>query len=479
MLFNSFQFLWLFPLIFMAYYAVSMWIKPSSPQTSRKLGNALLIVVSYGLYMQWVPAYALLLLGVTAVTFLCALYIEKHRAYHKRGLITGFATLALLPLLIFKYYNFLNDNISGLLVSMGFSAHLPGLNWAIPLGISFFTFQAVGYLFDVYYERIKAERNWWDYMLFVSFFPQILSGPISKAKDLLPQIKSERPFNYSQAVEGCKMLLWGMFLKVVLADRLGLYADIVFGGWQHNTGASCLAASLAYTFQIYGDFAGYSLMAVGVGKLLGFDLVNNFNRPYFSVSITDFWRRWHISLSTWLKDYVYIPLGGSRCSKARSYWNIFVTFLVSGIWHGANWTFIVWGVLHGFIQIVEKALGLQKCESRKLLVRLPRILVTFLIVNFLWTIFRAPTLEDGTGMIAKMLTESGPVLIPSKKDVLFSFMAIGIVVVSEFLQEFYPSRFALLHSRHTALRWMTYVILMMTILLAGVFDSSQFIYVSF
>lgn len=437
-----------------------------------------MILVSYGLYAQWVPAYALLLLGVTLITYISALYIENHAAYHKTGLIVGLATLSLLPLLIFKYYNFLNDNVSGFLSNLGFSAQLPGLNWAIPIGISFFTFQAVGYLFDVYYERIKAERNWWDYMLFVSFFPQILSGPISKAKDLLPQIKSERTFNYSQAVEGCKLLLWGMFLKVVMADRLGLYVDEVFDNWQYNTGSSCLVASFAYTFQIYGDFAGYSFMAVGVGKLMGFNLINNFNRPYFSVSITDFWRRWHISLSTWLKDYVYIPLGGSRCSKVRNYWNIFITFLVSGIWHGANWTFIVWGVLHGLIQIAEKALRLQKCESKRWMVRLSRILITFIMVNFLWTIFRVPTMDDGIGILTKMFTESGKLFLPNK-GIFFSFMSIGIVVISEFLQEFYPSRFSLLNAKHAAVRWCTYVVLVLLIMLAGVFDSSQFIYVSF
>ncbi|MCD8290156.1 MAG: MBOAT family protein, partial [Prevotella sp.] len=363
--------------------------------------------------------------------------------------------------------------------SVGIATSMPGLNWAIPIGISFFTFQAVGYLFDVYYKRIEAERNWWDYMLFVCFFPQILSGPISKAKDLLPQIKANRCFNYNQAVAGLKFLLWGMFLKVVMADRLGLYVDTVFDNWQYNSGVSCLVASFAYSFQIYGDFAGYSLMAVGVGRLLGFELINNFNRPYFSVSVTDFWRRWHISLSTWLKDYVYIPLGGSRCSKARNYINILITFLVSGIWHGANWTFIVWGVLHGVFQVIEKAIGLQKCESNKFLVRLPRIIVTFILINFLWTIFRMPTIVDGVGVIVRMFTQHGNLLIPNNKEVLFSFMSIGIVVVSEFLQEFAPSKFAMLNNKNICVRWITYVILIVIIMLAGVLDSSQFIYVSF
>ncbi len=393
-------------------------------------------------------------------------------------MIFACATLTLLPLLIFKYYNFINSSIAGLFSSLGLATSLPGLNWAIPLGISFFTFIAIGYLFDVYYGRIAAEHNWWDYMLFVSFFPQILAGPISKAKDVLPQIKANRPFDRAQAVAGLKFLLWGMFLKVVMADRLGLYVDTIFDNWQYNSGVSCLVASFAYSFQIYGDFAGYSLMAVGVGRLMGFELINNFRRPYFSVSITDFWHRWHISLSTWLKDYVYIPLGGSRCSKLRNYWNIIVTFLVSGIWHGANWTFIVWGLLHGLFQVAEKALGLQRCESRRLLVRLPRIVVTFVVITFLWTIFRMPTIADGAGVIARMFTQRGSLFVDNEV-LTFSVLSVAIVVISEFIQEFAPTRCALLNSRKALVRWVTYILLTMSLVLAGVLDSTQFIYVNF
>ncbi len=360
MIFNSFQFLWLFPLIFVSYYFLPC-LFTRSPERKSVVANRLLLLVSYGLYMQWNPAYALILLGVTAVTYVFALRLERELSIssRRRLLIGCGASLALLPLLVFKYYNFLTGSFAELFGWEG----IPGLNWAVPVGISFFTFQAVGYLFDVYYRRIAAERNWWDYMLFVSFFPQILSGPISKAASLLPQIKANRTFDYDRAVQGLKWMLWGMFLKVVMADRLGLYVDKVLDNYQYNSGSSCLLASIFYSFQIYGDFAGYSFLAMGVGRLMGFDLINNFRQPYLSVSVTDFWRRWHISLSTWLKDYVYIPLGGSRCSKARNYWNIFVTFLVSGVWHGANWTFVVWGVLHGLFQIVEKALGLQRPQS--------------------------------------------------------------------------------------------------------------------
>lgn len=342
MIFNSFEFLWLFPIIFSIYYLVTMRhaIMAHYPQ----IGNYLLIIVSYALYIKWKPIYALLLFGITAITYLFALLIEKQEAYgRKKIIIFSGITLSVIPLVIFKYYNFIVTSLSDSLSAIGISVGLPGLNLVMPLGISFFSFQAIGYLADVYLKRIKAEHNWWNYMLFICFFPQIASGPISKANDLLPQIKAQRKFDYSQSVQGLKWLLWGMFMKVVVADTLGQHVDSVYNSYISSNGFTCLITSILYTIQLYCDFAGYSFMAVGVGEILGFELTNNFRRPFFSVSITEFWRRWHISLSTWLKDYIYIPLGGSRCGKFRTYWNVFVTFLICGIWHGANWTYIIWG----------------------------------------------------------------------------------------------------------------------------------------
>lgn len=257
-------------------------------------------------------------------------------------------------------------------------------------------------------------------------FPQIASGPISKAKDLLPQIKSLKTFDADKATQGLKLLLWGLFLKVVLADRLGLYVDSIYDNYTYQTGFSLFVASLCYSLQIYGDFAGYSLMAIGVAKVLGFDLINNFNRPYFATSITDFWHRWHISLSIWLRDYVYIPLGGSRCSKLRTYWNIFATFLVSGIWHGANWTFIIWGIIHGVAQIAEKALRLQKYEgggNRRL-----RIIITFLIVNFAWIFFRMPSITDACKVIGKIFTDFGTTLfLSNNSNMIYMLVAVCIL----------------------------------------------------
>lgn len=393
----------------------------------------------------------------------------------------GGAILTLLPLLIFKYYNFINDSVFDLLLTVGLRFKLPGLNWAIPMGISFFTFQALGYMLDVYHQRIKAERDFLTYALFVSFFPSIVAGPINKASLVIPQLKAMRPyFDYGKAVEGLKMLLWGMFMKVVVADRVALYVDTVFPSYMNYTGVTCFVASLLYTIQIYADFAGYSLMAIGVGKTLGFELTENFRRPYFAVSVTDFWRRWHISLSTWLKDYVYIPLGGSRCSKLRNYWNIFVTFLVSGIWHGANWTFIIWGIWHGVLQIIEKAIGQQKCEYGWV-GKSVKIIITFLLVNFAWIFFRMPTLCDAVGVIKRIFDFSLPMSIYMHGFTATFFIALGVSILffKDVRDEFFPNKFLLFDNHRLIVRWVSYLFVMTMILLCGVFSADQFIYANF
>lgn len=472
MVFNSFNFLVFFPLLFLLYYII--------PVHYHNVRNWYLLVVSYCLYMQWQPAYALLLLAITLITFFSALLIEKSINNTKWILVIG-VLVSLSPLLFFKYFDFVNESVWEVLSLAGFKYHLVGLNWVIPIGISFFTFQALGYLWDVYYKRINAEKDFFVYALFLSFFPSIVSGPINKASLVIPQIKNLRPyFDYNKAVLGGKYLMWGMFLKVVVADRVALYVDMVLSNYMNYTGITCFLASFFYTIQIYADFAGYSLMALGVGKLLGFELTENFRRPYFSYSVTDFWRRWHISLSTWLKDYVYIPMGGSRCSKIRNYWNIFVTFLVSGIWHGANWTFIVWGCIHGICQIVEKMLGQQNCNYGKI-GKAFKICITFLLVNFAWIFFRMPTLRDACGVIGRIFDFSQPMMIEIKSMHVFAFMIMGttIMFIKDMLDEFFPAHFECLNSKHTIIRWASYILLISIIMLTGVFDAGQFIYANF
>ena len=438
----------------------------------------LLLVVSYLLYMNWKPVYALVLFGVTLITYWAGrLFEEKNDK--KRKLVWPLTLLGILPLLVFKYYNFLNESISAGFANIGLQFALPGLNWAIPVGISFFTFQAVGYMLDVYHVRVKAEKNLLDYLLFVSFFPQVMSGPISKADELLPQIKNPHKFNYEQGKQGLKYLLWGMFIKLVIADRLGLFVDTVYANYIHYSGSTCFVASIFYTLQIYCDFAGYSLMAIGVARTLGFDLINNFKRPYLATSITDFWKRWHISLTRWLTQQIYIPLGGSRCSKARTYWNIFVTFFVSGIWHGANWTFIVWGCMHGVFQIIEKALGWQKYEGNSWEVKAIRICVTFLLVNFAWIFFRMPTIGDAWAMIMMMFTYFGVLDLSSIGISVKMMLTIGLFVLAlkDLRDEFFMNKMHFLEVK--LVRWLVYIVLFCLIINFGILDGGQFIYVNF
>lgn len=494
MVFNSFNFWLIFPFIFVMYWAI-----PAKYLWAR---NGFLLIVSYLLYMNWKPAFAFALLGVTVVTFLGGVIVSGSNSSpstssgpgsnssKRKTLCWCFAILGLLPLLIFKYYNFLNDSLTAGLEMCGLHFALPGLNWAIPVGISFFTFQAVGYLLDVYHGRIKAEMNLLDYALFVSFFPQVTSGPISTAKDLIPQFKTAHSFRYEQGVEGLRMLLWGMFLKCVVADRLGLYVDTVYANYIHFSGLNCFLASVFYTIQIYGDFAGYSLMAIGIAKTLGFDLINNFNRPYFATSITEFWKRWHISLTRWLTTHVYINLGGNRCSKVRQYLNIMLTFLVSGLWHGANWTFVIWGAIHGVLQVVEKVLGLdpkgklnanlQTSPNIQTIVIPIRIVVTFLLVSFAWIFFRMPTLADAWGVISQIFTDHTAQAILDKaknKDILFMTIGILSLLLVELRQEYLANKLRWLDSRWC--KWVLYVIAFCMILCMGVLDAGSFIYVSF
>lgn len=479
MVFNSFNF-WLgFPLIFVIYWAI--------PSRFNRVRNLFLLVVSYLLYMNWKPSFALILFGVTLICYVGGYFIDNQKDKNrKKNLCFFFALLSLLPLLVFKYYNFLNESVTEALSTFGLHFSLPGLNWAIPVGISFFTFQAVGYVLDVYHKRIPAERNLLDFALFVSFFPQVTSGPISTAKDLMPQFKTPHAFKYKQGRDGLKMLLWGMFLKIALADRIGIYVDTVYTNYIHYSGAVCFFASIMYTLQIYCDFAGYSLMAIGIAKTLGFDLINNFERPYFAASITEFWKRWHISLTRWLTTHVYINLGGSRCSKLRQYCNIMATFLVSGLWHGANWTFVIWGALHGLFQIVEKALfedtikkEIKQGKNKLTAIRVFRILITFNIVSLAWIFFRMPTLKDALAFIFNIIFEFGSFHL-APLDII-SITSLGVALPLLILKDVHDEYFVGKNNEIEApwLKWIFYIIVFCIMISMGVLDSGQFIYVNF
>ena len=469
MVYNSFNFLILYPLIFLLYYVI--------PAKYKKMRDLYLLIVSYSLYISWKPIYAFILLGVTVSSYITAIQIEK--AKRPKPVMQIGIIITLLPLLFFKYFNFINDQIVGFLGLFGWHIQLPGLNWAIPIGISFFTFQSMGYIWDVYYKKTTSEKDFLTYALFISFFPSLLMGPINKASLVIPQIKNMRPyFDYPKAVEGLRMILWGMFMKVVVADRVAIYVNTVLNSYENYTGTTCALAMFLYSIQIYADFGGYSLMALGVGKTLGFELTPNFRRPIFAFSVSDYWRRWHLSFCTWLREYVYFPLGGSRCSKLKNYRNILLTFLVSGIWHGANWTFITWGCLHGIFITTERILDQQKNHYGPLGTAIKTV-IAFIMVTFTRIFFRMPSLSDACGLLGRICDFSLPKTVYLGTMWSFIIIAVSILFFKDFKDEFFPERLAFVHNKRRWVRWCSYVSIVWLIMLAGVFGADQFIYANF
>ena len=386
MLFNSLAYALFLPCVFILY-----WVLP------HKVRWPLLLVASYYFYMSWNAAYVVLIASTTLVSWLCALGMEKADSKKKKKCCVAAALLVSLGILyVFKYYNFSLD----LLEALGLPK-IPRLEVLLPVGISFYTFQTLSYVIDVYRGKVKAERNLGIYATFVSFFPQLVAGPIERSGNLLPQITSPKRFDEKNAAYGLRLILWGLYKKMVIADNLAVFVDRVYGNVEAFTGFSLLLAVLFFPFQIYCDFSGYSDIARGSAKLLGIDLTENFKSPYFSCGIREFWSRWHISLSTWFRDYVYIPLGGNRRSKLRTVLNNLVTFLVSGLWHGANITFLVWGGIHGAGQVCENALAGKKREPGRLR-RILGVPCVFLFVTVAWVFFRAASLGDAVYVLANV-----------------------------------------------------------------------------
>lgn len=475
MLFNSFAFLVFFPLVCIVYFLIR----------GNQWRNLFLLLASYYFYMSWNPTYALLIFTSTLVTWGCGLLVERNAGKTRKR--KTFLVLNLLInlgiLFVFKYYNFINESVFQLFSYWGIRWEVPDLGVLLPVGISFYTFQAIGYSIDVYRGDLRAERNLFRYALFVSFFPQLVAGPIERAKNLLPQFYHRHLFNTAACTAGLQMMLWGYFMKLCVSDRIALYVDTVYNNISQHNGTSMLLATFLFTVQIYCDFAGYSLIAIGAAKVMGFSLMENFRRPYFSGSMKEFWKRWHISLSTWFMDYVYIPLGGNRVPYGRHLFNLLITFLVSGLWHGASWTFVCWGGLHGFFLILEnlKNRFIGKVQHPGGVLKLLRTLWCFAWVAFAWIFFRANRVEDAFVIIRKIFTEPGhPYMNMEAMTTLgYGLVAVAILFFKDFTDEYLPGKFLVYRNRHIAVRFGAYVLTVVFILSMGVLDGGQFIYFQF
>lgn len=465
MLFNSIAFLLFFPIVCLVY-----WLLPLNRR------NIWLLLSSFFFYMNWEPAYALLMLFTIASTWTAALYIDREGVHRKQVFVV--AVLAnLFILFLYKYADFFSANIMMVLDSCGVRLSIPQFRYLLPVGISFYTFQAIGYLVDVYKRKSEALTDFKEYALFISFFPQLVAGPIERVQHMIPQFRSRHQFSYKYVESGCLVMLWGYFLKLCMADRCAIYVDAVFDNLPMHNGGSYLLASLLFPFQIYGDFCGYSLIAVGTARIMGFNMMNNFRNPYFSVSIADFWTRWHISLSSFLRDYLYIPLGGSRNGTARTYRNLMVTMLVSGLWHGANWTFVVWGGFHGACMCVERLLGVSKHVNSSLWGRMGRMLLTFVVVSLGWIFFRAASLNDAVHVVNGIFTNMA---MPFKQwsVVGMSFLTIALAMLKDVVWEC-NGRYKHFVKNNAAVKFVFTVLVICFILLLGVLNSNQFIYFQF
>lgn len=447
---------------------------------------ALLLIASCYFYMAFVPIYILILGFTIVIDYFAGIFLEEARGKKRKMWLIASLVANIGVLAIFKYYNFLNENLTVLLHGVGWENPIPYLKILLPIGLSFHTFQAMSYTIEVYRGHQKAERNFGIYSLYVMFYPQLVAGPIERPQNLLHQFYEEHFFDYDRVVEGLKLMLWGFVKKLVIADRLALYVDAVYSNADQHSGISLMVATVFFAVQIYCDFSGYSDIAIGAAKVMGFKLMKNFNRPYFSSSISEFWSRWHISLSTWFKDYLYISLGGNRVSIPRWYFNLFFVFLVSGLWHGANWTFIIWGALNGFYLVAAlvrdrllAAAGWKKTNSTPWLMKAVNIGFTFLLICFSWIFFRANNLDHARLIIRKIFTfEKGPLFV-TNPTFTYSLFAIAFLFAVEAKQEYYKGSFTLLNNKSLSVRYITYLALILLILLIGVFDGSQFIYFQF
>jgi alginate O-acetyltransferase complex protein AlgI len=434
MLFNSIDFLIFLPIVFILYWFV--------PNRDRKLQNALLLTASYFFYACWDWRFVFLLMFSTMLDYFTGLKMQDAKSQIAKRFWFWLSIVVNLGFLgVFKYYNFFAESFAEAVSHIGWQVSPLMINVILPVGISFYTFHGLSYVFDIYNGKIRAERNFVDYAVFVSFFPLLVAGPIERATHLLPQIKKERTFEYAKAVDGLRQILWGLFKKIVIADNCAEYANLIFDNSDNYSGSTLVLGAVFFAFQIYGDFSGYSDIALGTARLFGIELLRNFAFPYFSRDIAEFWRRWHISLSSWFRDYLYLPLGGSKGDTWMRIRNTFIIFIVSGFWHGANWTFIAWGVLNALF--IMPSIIMKTNRSNLEIVakgrRLPgareffQMLLTFALVVLAWIFFRANDIDHAIRYISEILSPS-LFTIPrflGMTRALITMVIVGIFVLIE------------------------------------------------
>lgn len=481
MLFNSLHFLVFLPIVIALYFSI--------PHRFRWI---LLLVSSYYFYMSWKAEYIILIIISTLIDYIAGIQIDKSETKGRKKLFLGFSLLTNFTLLFsFKYFNFFSDSMRAILQQFSIQLNPITLKVLLPVGISFYTFQTLSYTIDVYRGEIKPQKHLGIFALYVSFFPQLVAGPIERAKNLLPQFLEKHYFDYKRVTDGLKLMLWGFFKKVVIADRLAIVVNTIYNNPTDYTGIPLILATVFFAFQIYCDFSGYCDIGIGAAQIMGIKLMDNFKRPYFSKSIGEFWKRWHISLSSWFKDYLYIPLGGNRVSIPRWYFNIMIVFLVSGLWHGANWTFVIWGGLHGFYLLFEIITRkIRRCIVRGLkLIYFPKIrmllqiIITFILVNIGWIFFRANNVKDAFYVLTHLfqglsLNFSGINIGILWTELLISFGIIGFMEFIHLIQEHGSIR-QFMDNKPLILRWIIYIIIILSIILFGVFNNTPFIYFQF
>lgn len=476
MLFNSFEFLIFFPVVTALYFLFPY-----------KFRWPLLLIASCIFYMLFVPIYILILLVTILIDYVAAIYIEKTEGHKRKFYLVISIISTCVVLFIFKYFNFFNDNIRLLAEVAHWNYSVQSLKILLPIGLSFHTFQSLSYVIEVYRGNQKAEKHFGIYALYVMFYPQLVAGPIERPQNMLHQFYEKHNFNYDDVTYGLKRMLWGYFKKVVIADRLAIYVNAVYNNSSHHNGTTLFVATLFFALQIYCDFSGYSDIAIGSARVMGFKLMTNFNRPFFSKNISELWRRWHISLSTWFNDYLFTPIVVALRSwgKLAVVFAVLVTFAVSGLWHGAGWPYVVYGLLHGIAVAYE---FLTKKIRKKIFKNLPELVVkvtstflTFTFICFTYIFFRAATFTQATSIVHKILFDHGKLFIAENNWLMiYASVFLSILFISDFIEEYGSLKsLAFYNNKNLFIRHLSYCSLVIIILLFGVFDKNQFIYFQF